>query len=390
MECLYENNLIEGDLFEYNGANMDPCYFLLKDKILYKKYKALEKSPRFFNIGTCYASLDRCKQVVGSTTYYQFTISYPTCPSIVLYSDKLITATNWVNAINRLLGHEDIKDYYTITSNIGKGAFGMVKKGVSIRTGDTVAIKIIDKLKNRNIIEQIKKEVSIMKLCHHPNIVKLYDVFETLSNISIVMEYIPGGDLLEYFKARKSKLPEDRIRQIIREIANALSYMKDSGIIHRDLKLENILLTDSSDYSNVKIVDFGLSSLQGPNQESLEKFGTLHYTAPEILSGKPYDASVDIWSLGVILYTLICGSFPFEGTDDASEICSIVNKPLSFKSGQCGSQEVISLIRKMLQKDPYIRPTISEVLSNNWVVLHCKPFIDTKSELQCRKTISIW
>jgi serine/threonine protein kinase len=159
-----------------------------------------------------------------------------------------------------------------------------------------------------------------MKLCQHPNIVKLLDVFETVSHIYIAMEYLPGGDLLTYFKNRKSKINEERVCQIVRQIVNALQYMKDRGIIHRDLKLENVLLVDGNDQSDVKIADFGLSSLTGPNQDSHERLGTLHYTAPEILSGKPYDASVDVWSLGVITYALLSGTFPFDSNDDNEEI----------------------------------------------------------------------
>jgi len=183
-----------------------------------------------------------------------------------------------------------------------------------------VAIKTVDKIKHSNIIEQIKKEVSIMKLCQHSNIVKLLDVFETIGHIYIAMEYLPGGDLLSYFKTKKNKINEERVCQIVRQIANALQYMKERGIIHRDLKLENVLLVDNNDQSDVKIADFGLSSLQGPNQDVHERLGTLHYTAPEILSGKPYDASVDVWSLGVITYVLLSGTFPYDSNDDSEEI----------------------------------------------------------------------
>jgi serine/threonine protein kinase len=196
----------------------------------------------------------------------------------------------------------------------------VVKKAICRRTGNVVAIKTVDKIKHSAIIEQIKNEVSIMKLCQHSNIVKLLDVFETVSHIYIAMEYLPGGDLLTYFKNRKSKINEERVCQIVRQIVNALQYMKDRGIIHRDLKLENVLLVDGNDQSDVKIADFGLSSLTGPNQDSHERLGTLHYTAPEILSGKPYDASVDVWSLGVITYALLSGTFPFDSNDDNEEI----------------------------------------------------------------------
>ena len=195
-----------------------------------------------------------------------------------------------------------------------------MKKAICRRTGNIVAIKTVDKIKHSTIIEQIKNEVSIMKLCQHPNIVKLLDVFETVSHIYIAMEYLPGGDLLTYFKNRKSKINEERVCQIVRQIVNALQYMKDRGIIHRDLKLENVLLVDGNDQSDVKIADFGLSSLTGPNQDSHERLGTLHYTAPEILSGKPYDSSVDVWSLGVITYALLSGTFPFDSNDDNDEI----------------------------------------------------------------------
>ncbi len=195
---------------------------------------------------------------------------------------------------------------------IGKGSFGTVNKAISIEDGSTVAIKTINKVQSALNIDIIKKEVRIMKLVKHKNVVQLIDVYESKALIHIVMEYMSGGDLYSRFCNRQDCFNEERVKIIFAQIVSAIKYIQDLGIIHRDLKLENILFESEEEDSNVKIADFGLSALQGPYQEVTDVLGTLHYAAPEIIARKPYDYSVDIWSLGVILYVLVTGCYPFD------------------------------------------------------------------------------
>jgi len=177
-----------------------------------------------------------------------------------------------------------LEDYYEIKGDLGKGKFGAVKLGVHRKTGRKVAIKVIKK-KDMKIkeLELQKREIEVLKICQHPNIIRLLDVFENPEYIYIVLEYLAGGDLFTYLDKRDFKITEDRARAIAHQIAVAVYYLHNYGIAHRDLKLENILMVDASDDSQLKLVDFGLSKILGPGETSTDPFGTLSYVAPEVL-----------------------------------------------------------------------------------------------------------
>lgn len=208
------------------------------------------------------------------------------------------------------MGHYEIKD------SIGKGKFGRVKLGIHKKTGKKVAIKILKKKKmDPEDFELYKREVEILKICQHPNIIRLLDVFENSDYIFIVMEHLNGGSLLQYFKNRDYNLPESRIKDLAHQIATAMFYFKNFGIAHRDLKPDNMMMTTADENSEVKIIDFGLSKIIGPNEKSKDPFGTIPYAAPEIILRKPYGHTVDIWSLGVTIFFLVTGFHPFDSDD---------------------------------------------------------------------------
>ena len=189
--------------------------------------------------------------------------------------------------------------------------------GIHKKSGKNVAVKIVNKTNmTTQDVELIKSEIEILKLCQHPNIIRLLDYFENSENIFIIMELLQGGDLFSYLEARSFKISEARASSILHSLATAVYYLHSYGIAHRDLKPENILMVDKSENSDVKIVDFGLSKMVGPNEKCTEPFGTLSYVSPEILLQQPYDKSVDIWSLGVIAYLLLSGTLPFDDDDD--------------------------------------------------------------------------
>lgn len=190
------------------------------------------------------------------------------------------------------------------------------------QTQAKVAVKVIKKSQLSALdIDLAKREIEILKLCQHPNIIKLLDTFENQDYIYIVMEWLKGGDLFTYLEKRSFKISEDRARSIIHSLAVALYYLHSYGIVHRDIKLDNILMTDESENSDVKIVDFGLSKMIGPNELCNEPFGTFGYVAPEVLTKTPYDKKVDIWSLGVVAYILLTGRSPFqESTEKATAL----------------------------------------------------------------------
>lgn len=197
--------------------------------------------------------------------------------------------------------------------NLGSGKFGFIKSAQHRKTGKIVAIKTMDKSKITDLErELIFREIDILKLCQHPNIIKLFDVFESKKLIHIVMECLKGGDLFDYLEKRKFQISEDRACFISFSIASAIFYIHNFGIIHRDIKPENILLINSDDNSDIKIVDFGLSKIIGPTERADEPYGTLGYVAPEVLMKLPYSKPVDVFSLGVVTYLLLVGTLPFD------------------------------------------------------------------------------
>ena len=153
-------------------------------------------------------------------------------------------------------------------------------------------------------------------MCQHPNIIRLLDLFENEDFIYIIMENLSGGDLFTYLEQRNFEIPEKRAKELSHQIATALYYLHSFGVAHRDLKPENILMENDTDEADLRIVDFGLSKIIGPNESSIDPFGTLSYVAPEVLLQNPYGKEVDLWSLGVITYLMLSHVLPFDDDDD--------------------------------------------------------------------------
>ena len=162
----------------------------------------------------------------------------------------------------------------------------------------------------------VRTEIEILKICQHPNIIRLYDIFENIDYLYIIMEYCPGGDLFSYLEKRKFKISEERASIIMHKMCTAVYYIHKYGIVHRDLKPENVLMTSKDEDSDIRILDFGLSKMVGPNEKCTEPYGTLTYCAPEIIIDEPYTQSVDLWSLGVMTYLMLSGRLPFNAQDE--------------------------------------------------------------------------
>ncbi|XP_078675691.1 MAP/microtubule affinity-regulating kinase 3-like isoform X26 [Branchiostoma floridae x Branchiostoma belcheri] len=200
---------------------------------------------------------------------------------------------------------------YRLLKTIGKGNFAKVKLARHVPTGKEVAIKIIDKTQlNPSSLQKLFREVRIMKMLNHPNIVKLFEVIETEKTLYLVMEYASGGEVFDYLVAH-GRMKEKEARAKFRQIVSAVQYCHQKRVVHRDLKAENLLLDSDM---NIKIADFGFSNEFTPGNKLDTFCGSPPYAAPELFQGKKYDGpEVDVWSLGVILYTLVSGSLPFDG-----------------------------------------------------------------------------
>lgn len=183
------------------------------------------------------------------------------------------------------------------------------------------------------------------------------------------MEYLSGGPLLQYFKEKKYKLKEERVRDIIHQIATALFYLKSFGIAHRDMKPDNIMMSAKGDDSEIKLIDFGLSKIIGPKERSKDPFGTIPYAAPEIILRKPYSHSVDIWSLGVTMFFLLTGFHPFDSHDQQELLKKIVRQEPDYDADEWKgrSKEAMDLVKKLLTKDKEKRIEIEQVLEHDWI-----------------------
>ena len=224
--------------------------------------------------------------------------------------------------------------------------------------------------KNMKPIEvyQQRREIDVLKMSQHPNIVGLIDLFENTDYYYIVLEYMKGKDLFDYIEYREFNIKEPRVKQLAYQIVIALQFLHSYGIVHRDLKLENVMMSDNEEAAVPKLVDFGLAKMIGPNEKADEPFGTLGYVAPEVLKKEPYSFSCDLWSFGCILYALLSGSLPFDHESQKETIRMTLENKLEFDlacwrsvSGTCKD-----LLTKLLTKDPKNRITLGEALKHEW------------------------
>lgn len=265
-------------------------------------------------------------------------------------------------AVKRHLHKHNLKHRYEFLENLGKGTYGTVKRARD-KQGKEVAIKSIrkDRIKDEQDMLHIRRETEIMSSLCHPHIISISEVFENSSKIVIVMEYASQGDLYDYISERQ-RLSEQEARRFFRQIVSAVQYCHANGIVHRDLKLENILLDESK---NVKIADFGLSNIFHSDSYLQTYCGSPLYASPEIVNGRPYNGpEVDSWSLGVLLYILVHGCMPFDGQDYKKLVtqisCGAYKEP-NHPSDACG------LIRWLLMVNPERRATLADVASHWWV-----------------------
>ncbi|XP_043232341.1 MAP/microtubule affinity-regulating kinase 3-like isoform X14 [Amphibalanus amphitrite] len=267
---------------------------------------------------------------------------------------------------------------YQLLKTIGKGNFAKVKLAKHLPTGEEVAIKIIDKTQmNPGSLQKLFREVRIMKMLDHPNIVKLYQVIETKKTLYLVMEYASGGEVFDYLVFH-GRMKEKEARLKFRQIVSAVQYCHSKRIIHRDLKAENLLLDSQM---NIKIADFGFSN-EFTVGSKLDTFcGSPPYAAPELFQGKKYDGpEVDVWSLGVILYTLVSGSLPFDGSNlkDLRERVLRGKYRIPFYM----STDCENLLRKFLVLNPTKRASLEQaIMRDKWMNSGCneeelKPYVE--------------
>ncbi|XP_023991260.1 MAP/microtubule affinity-regulating kinase 3 isoform X2 [Salvelinus sp. IW2-2015] len=279
---------------------------------------------------------------------------------------------------------------YRLLKTIGKGNFAKVKLARHVLTGREVAIKIIDKTQmNPTSLQKLFREVRIMKILNHPNIVKLFEVIETEKTLYLVMEYASGGEVFDYLVAH-GRMKEKEARAKFRQIVSAVQYCHQKKIVHRDLKAENLLLDADM---NIKIADFGFSN-EFTMGSKLDTFcGSPPYAAPELFQGKKYDGpEVDVWSLGVILYTLVSGSLPFDG-QNLKELRERVLRG-KYRIPFYMSTDCENLLKRFLVLNPSKRGTLEQIMKDRWINAgleenELKPFMEPEQDITDQKRIDI-
>ena len=353
---------------------------LINKDIYYYKDKEKKNFLGMHNLSGCFIQEggENEKIVIENKNFYIFEIFFNNkSKTRKYYTPDFEISKQFVKKIKEAIGYMKFADYYELKEVIGKGKFGVVNLGIHKKTQQQVAVKIINKdsIKTVEDKELVRIEIGILKLCHHPNVVRLLDHLENEDYIFIVMEYIEGGTLGQYFKKKNFNFSERQASSIMSQIANGVKYLHRYGIVHRDLKPDNIMITQQNDFGVIKIMDFGLSKIVSTQEKMVDGYGTLSYVAPEVLLRTPYNKEVDIWSMGVILYYMLCGHLPFKGNKEVIIAEKIVNDDLEFdeEEWEIRSKKVRELISSCLKKEPEERITIDEFLNHPWFKKLMKP-----------------
>ncbi|XP_062865175.1 maternal embryonic leucine zipper kinase-like [Trichomycterus rosablanca] len=263
---------------------------------------------------------------------------------------------------------EDVSELhkcYEVYKTIGSGGYAMVKLGRHIQTQEPVAIKILEKKELGDELSDLRIEIEALKNLNHQHVCRLYQVVETADQIYLVLEFCPGGNLFDHID-NNDRLSEEETRRIFRQIVSALAYIHSQGYAHRDLKPENMMLDEKK---NIKLIDFGLCAKPegGLGTALIEGCGTPPYLAPEIIDAQPYHgAEADVWSLGVVLYDMLCGYLPFDG-DNFVELHEQITKG-HFDTPDWLSPGSVLLLKEMLQVVPERRIKVEHLLDHEWVM----------------------
>mmetsp|Transcript_13921 Transcript_13921/g.13898 ORF Transcript_13921/g.13898 Transcript_13921/m.13898 type:complete len:462 (-) Transcript_13921:63-1448(-) len=347
------------------SGKLQKRYYVIKGNIMYYYTKEGDIAPR----GVIYLpnkliSLDATKGKYGIKIYsYDSTTEYKT-----LFASSLKECEQWYQCMLTGAKNEDINLRYKMKETLGVGKFSTVRKGY-LRSDDThqVAIKIVSKkdITDREK-EYILNEVSILKLINHPNVPKVHEIHETHDKMIIVMDLIKDGELFNYV-AESQKLPIEEANKALIQLLKILKYLKELKIMHRDIKTENMMikLSKRGALKKVYLIDFGLARFTDPTEQVTQKLGTMGYCAPEVILKKNYDASVDMWSTGVVYYLLLTGRLPFDGKSNESISDKTVNSSLLLK-GKIFEEldlKIHEFLNSSLAKNPKDRLTVEDGLA---------------------------
>lgn len=280
--------------------------------------------------------------------------------------------TWWTESIEELINPDHFCLAYDTMELVGSGAYGKVYKSVHKDTERVAAYKVVSKVGILRKSElAVRREVAALRCIKHPNVLSFHAVYETKTEIVLVTEYLPEGSLLDWLQTRSFKITEAEAKSISTDLGNALSTLHQQGIMHRDIKLENVMIVSTTPEVHVKLIDFGLCCFLGPYQMTSESVGTLKYVAPEVLAKLRYREKADCWSLGVLLYVLLQGTMPFGGQSEEDTALSVLKRRLSFSSSKWGSVSAFAVLAlsSLLIRNPASRLSIPDFLHSQWLLV---------------------
>lgn len=281
----------------------------------------------------------------------------------------------WIRALQAVSGN--VTDYYDFGKLIGRGAYSEVFIARDKARNELCAVKVLER-SNTEHAKLIDRELAVLRMLNHQNIVQIYDIFDSAKETYVVMEYLAGGELLDMIQD-SDHLSERNSKQVIREVLQAVQYLHARGIVHRDVKPENILCVNRAWPLRVKITDFGLSKFVGSGENGTDRVmrsqcGTAYYLAPEIANNQTYAKPVDLWACGVVLYVMLAGKFPFYG-DTHDKFMRRLRNGVKFPEKEWSgiSKDAKSLVRGLLDPNPESRLSATQALQHRWLVDESDP-----------------
>ncbi|KAG1707959.1 hypothetical protein DVH05_024611 [Phytophthora capsici] len=370
-----DSNTVSGDLWKrgLRLRKMTKRHYVLQGNFLYYYASPEDTAPRGVTfLSDCYVEVQPVQNaIVEKGAHYYGIDIVPEAGSSrekrTVFTRTIEAQKRWAAALRQATDKIAIEEAYGVGAQLGRGRFSKVCEATHKHTGVKSAVKIIDKSKLQPTEKELlRTEIAILKLVRHPNIIRLYDVYEDRQYIFIVTELVSGGELFNRIVGR-ARYTEAEARVVMRPLLESVNYLHRLGIVHRDLKPENILCGDT--LTDLKIADFGLSKLVHPEELMKMPCGTLNYVAPEVLALVGYGREADIWSLGVIMYLLLRGELPFYGKAKSEVIQKTLHAEINLETDAAWrsvSPAGKSLLRGLLTKDPARRLTAQDALLHEW------------------------
>ena len=342
----------------FASEDKDQTKYILGDKVLKTVFNPSHHMPAY----------TEKKETIKNKYFLHLKMKSQESEEISEISNTIRTSfADWKNSKNMdFFSFKTPADFYKIKQKIGKGCFGKVYLATQKLTGCDVALKVITKtnIKNKDSRKKIEKEVEILQQVNHSHsIIKLFEVFEDDNSVYLAFEYLPNGDLVQFFK-KQPLFDENELAPFYHKILKGIKYLHENKILHRDIKLDNILLDKNL---NPKVCDFGISSIAKEGLRIYDTGGTPAYLAPEVIKAEGFVCEKsDVWSLGVLLYLLTFGIVPFKATDMQVLYNKIIIGTFKFPEYDDTSKELIDLIKRMLVVDIDKRLSLEQVMNHSW------------------------